>query len=107
MKPKVAHEYLCMGKTTFNSEVRPYLDYIIFGRGIWFSRVAIDNWVANNVSCCERPDQSPKGDMKWVKRNECQDSINVTGTGTSTKSSGANAFEEAAAQKTIERQKPT
>ena len=100
--------YIGMDRNRFNAEVRPYLVEIQVGKqGIAFDRLDLDVWVDQYKSRNGRPARQPKGENAWGE-NECQDSENVTESGTSMERSSADGqFIKLLEKATSKRRKPT
>lgn len=92
---KDAPAYLGMDRNRFNAEVRPYVTEIRPGKqGIAFDRLDLDAWWDDYKSRNGRPGRSVTGGLTWDKRKHRALS-NVTGSGTSTNSTGDGAFAKA------------
>jgi len=100
--------YLGMDKDLFNEMVRPYLIQIPIGkRGIAFDRLDLDTWADHYKSRNGRPAAIHlRGEEAWDEE-ECQDSTNVTVSGTLIKSYKANDFAKVVTQIISQKRKGT
>ena len=100
--------YLGMDRDVFNEIARPYLVQIPIGkRGIAFDRLDLDTWADHYKSCNGRPAAiQPIGEKAWDEE-ECQDSTNVTVSGTSTKPYKASDFAKVVTQIISRKRKST
>jgi hypothetical protein len=100
--------YLGMDRDLFNEIVRPYLIQIPIGeRGIAFDRLDLDTWADHYKFCNGRPVAiQPIGEEAWDEE-ECQDSTDVTVSGTLTKPYKAKDFAKVVTQIISKKQKDT
>jgi hypothetical protein len=95
---KDAPAYLGMDRNRFNAEVRPYVTEIRMGKqGVAFDRLDLDAWWDDYKSRNGRPGHPEIGGLTWDKKQR-RVSSSVTGSGTSTSSTGAAAFAKALAR---------
>lgn len=91
-----AQAYLSMGKNSFNTYIRPYLNEIKIGRHIYFKRLDLEAVARDTAQRYRCPNQS-QGDMKWDKE-KCQGSIKGAISGTLTNKSAVDEFNAALKQ---------
>ena len=97
--------YLSMSERTFHRWVRRELQEIRVGRGVWFSKIEIERWIANTERCYECPDLSTQGDKIWHDKKASEVFAYATGSGISTNNSLAGEFAKVLEQRTRQRQK--
>jgi hypothetical protein len=85
-----------MGKNSFNTYIRPYLNEIKIGRHIYFKRLDLEAVARDTAQSYRCPNQS-QGDMKWDKE-KCQGSIKGAISGTLTNKSAVDEFNAALKQ---------
>jgi hypothetical protein len=70
-----------------------------------FSKIVIQQWIANTEHCYECPDLSTKGDMIWDKKERPAAFTSVKVSGISTSKSTDGEFAKVLAQRKKQRQK--
>ena len=98
-------DYLSISKSTFDRWVRPNIPELRLGRCVMFSKIEIQQWIANTKHCYECPDLSTKGDMIWDKKERPAAFTSVKVSGISTSKSTDGEFAKVLAQRKKQRQK--
>ena len=112
LRMRDAPAYLGMCEREFNATVRPNVREVRIGQqGVAFDRNDLDAWADEYVSrhsvdkdgsraehVVRSGRRGSAGDKPWQQGKVSPASLNVEGSGTSTRSSGADAFAKALAQ---------
>ena len=83
---------LGVSKSSFDRLFRHEFAPIQKGRCVFFSRIEIEQWIANNKQRYECPNRSIQGDTIWEKQKPSVGFVEGTAFGTLTSKSSEGAF---------------